>query len=67
MSYSHDRYCPAQSLQVEDCPFCADLRKARDETRQQLVDTWQPILREAELRGYDRGWQDGRNGKPAMP
>jgi hypothetical protein len=67
MSYVHDRYCPAQLLPDDGCPFCLDLRKARDETRQQLNDTWQPILRDAELRGYDRGYRDGICGRPAAP
>lgn len=64
----HDRYCPAGSLaHLEQCPFCDDLRKARDETREQLQATWQRVLRDVEKREYARGWQDGRNGKPAMP
>ena len=67
MSYTHDRYCPAQLLPDDGCPFCDDLRKARDETRQQLNDTWQDVLTANGKREYARGWQDGANGKPASP
>lgn len=63
----HDRYCPVQTQDVEDCIFCEDLRKARDETREQLQCTWQRTLRDVEKREYARGWQDGRNGRPAAP
>jgi hypothetical protein len=67
MSSAHDRFCPVQSQDAERCPFCADLRRARDETRSELQDTWQRTLRDVEKREYARGWQDGRNGKPAVP
>ena len=67
MNYAHDRYCAAQSIPDDACPFCDDLRKARGETRNQLLATWQQVLADVEKREYARGWQDGRNGKPAMP
>jgi hypothetical protein len=64
----HDRYCPAQSLtHLEHCPFCDDLRKARDETREQLQATWQRTLRDVEKREYARGYMDAKNGRPAAP
>lgn len=67
MTFAHDRYCPLVGLPDDDCQFCADLAKARAETTTRLNETWQQTLRNAELRGYERGWQDGANGKPAAP
>ena len=64
---AHDRYCPLDALPEGDCMFCTDLRRARAETTAQLNESWQQTLRNAELRGYERGWRDGSCGRPAAP
>jgi hypothetical protein len=64
---AHDRFCPLDSLPEADCIICDDLKAARDEVRAELNDTWQHVLRENEIRAYQRGYADATCGRPAEP
>ena len=67
----HHRRCPLDPLPSDGCEICADLRAAeadaRDEVRRDLNDTWQHVLRENEIRAYQRGYADATTGKQPDP